>query len=213
MTATGTASPRDSRVSFCNCPIAGKTLGEIQQGFNQQWRRNIKKAGKAGVAVVGGDYEDLPIFHALYRETAERDGFAPRPLPYFQRMWTALSADHPDRMRLYLAHHHGDVLSAATMLTVGKHTWYSYGAPTSRKRELQPSNAVQWRMMNDAHRLGADVYDMRGITDMLNESSHHLGLLRFKVGTGGQAAEYIGEWDYPLNKVLHGAFDHYMKRG
>ncbi|MEW2636419.1 peptidoglycan bridge formation glycyltransferase FemA/FemB family protein [Streptomyces sp. NPDC048389] len=193
-------------------PIVGKTLDEIQHGFNQQWRRNIKKAEKADVQVARGDYEDLPTFHALYLETAERDGFTPRPLPYFQRMWTALSAEHPDRVRLYLAHHHGDVLSAATMLTVGKHTWYSYGASTSRKRELQPSNALQWRMMSDAHQLGADVYDMRGITDMLDESSHQLGLLRFKVGTGGQVAEYIGEWDYPLNGVLHGAFDRYMKR-
>ncbi|QXE33970.1 peptidoglycan bridge formation glycyltransferase FemA/FemB family protein [Streptomyces sp. GMY02] len=193
-------------------PLAGRTLDEIQSGFNQQWRRNIKKAEKAGVKVERGGYEDLPVFYELYRETAERDQFLPRPLTYFQGMWTALIKEDPDRMRLYLAHHEGEVLSAATMLTVGDHSWYSYGASTGRRREVQPNNAIQWRMMCDAHERGARVYDLRGITDTLDESNHLLGLLRFKAGTGGEAVEYLGEWDYPLNKLLHKALDLYMAR-
>ncbi|MFI8094059.1 lipid II:glycine glycyltransferase FemX [Streptomyces sp. NPDC086080] len=193
-------------------PFAGRSLEEIRQGLNQQWRRNIKKAEKAGVKVVQGGYEDLAAFHAIYTETAERDRFIPRPLGYFQRMWNALRAEHPDRMRLYLASHEGELLAAATMITVGEHVWYSYGASTSRKREVQPNNAIQWQMMCDAHELGAGVYDFRGITDTLDESNHLLGLLRFKVGSGGEAIEYLGEWDYPLNKVLHKALDLYMSR-
>ncbi|MEU5278481.1 peptidoglycan bridge formation glycyltransferase FemA/FemB family protein [Streptomyces asoensis] len=191
-------------------PFAGRTLEEIHAGLNQQWRRNIKKAERAGVKVVLGGAEDLPAFHALYTETAERDRFLPRPLSYFRRMWSALNAEHPDRMRLYLAHHDGEVLAAATMLSVGEHVWYSYGASTGRRREVRASNAVQWRMMSDAHERGAAVYDLRGITDTLDESDQLLGLLRFKVGTGGQAVEYVGEWDFPLNKLLHRALGLYM---
>ncbi|WP_030595600.1 lipid II:glycine glycyltransferase FemX [Streptomyces fulvoviolaceus] len=193
-------------------PFAGRSLEDIHRGLNQQWRRNIKKAEKAGVEVVRGGLDDLPAFYELYAETAERDRFLPRPLSYFQRMWSALTAEHPDRMRLYLAHHEGDVLAAATMLTVGDHVWYSYGASTGRKREVQPNNAMQWRMMADAHELGAAVYDFRGITDTLEESNHLLGLLRFKVGAGGEAVEYLGEWDFPLNRLLHKALDLYMSR-
>lgn len=193
-------------------PFAGRSLDDIHRGLNQQWRRNIKKAEQAGVKVVRGGYDELPAFYELYAETAERDRFIPRPLPYFQRMWTALTAEHPDRMRLYLAHHDGDVLAAATMLTVGRHVWYSYGASTSRRREVQPNNAMQWRMMTDAHQLGAAVYDFRGITDTLEESNHLLGLLRFKAGAGGEAVEYLGEWDFPLNRLLHKALNLYMAR-
>ncbi|MFD8734664.1 lipid II:glycine glycyltransferase FemX [Streptomyces sp. NPDC059618] len=193
-------------------PFAGRSLEEIHKGLNQQWRRNIKKAEKAGVEVVRGGYDDLPAFYELYAETAERDRFIPRPLPYFQRMWTSLTAEDPDRMRLYLARHEGEVLAAATMLTVGTHVWYSYGASTGRKREVQPNNAIQWRMMADAHALGAAVYDFRGITDTLDESDHLVGLLRFKAGAGGEAAEYLGEWDFPINRVLHKALDVYMAR-
>ncbi|MEU2059645.1 peptidoglycan bridge formation glycyltransferase FemA/FemB family protein [Streptomyces sp. NPDC013455] len=196
----------------CQVPLAGRSLEDVHRGLNQQWRRNIKKAEKAGVKIVRGGREDLPAFYELYTETAARDRFIPRPLPYFERMWSALTAEHPDRMRLYLAHHDGDLLAAATMLVVGGHVWYSYGASTSRKREVQPSNAMQWRMMCDAHELGAHVYDFRGITDTLEESDHLLGLLRFKVGAGGEAVEYVGEWDFPLNRLLHKAFDVYMSR-
>ena len=67
-------------------------------------------------------------------------------------------------------------------------------------------------MMSDAHELGATVYDFGDITDTLDEDNHLLGLLRFKAGTGGEAVEYLGEWDYPLNKVLHKALDLYMSR-
>ncbi|MDQ0831709.1 lipid II:glycine glycyltransferase (peptidoglycan interpeptide bridge formation enzyme) [Streptomyces achromogenes] len=193
-------------------PFAGRSLDDVHSGLNQQWRRNIKKAENAGVKVVRGGVEDLPAFYGLYLETAERDRFVPRPLSYFQRMWDALNAEHPDRMRLYLAHHDGEVLAAATMLTVGEHVWYSYGASTGRRREVQPGNALQWRMMADAHELGAAVYDLRGITDTLDESHHLLGLLRFKVGTGGEAVEYLGEWDFPLNKLLHAALSLYLAR-
>jgi lipid II:glycine glycyltransferase (peptidoglycan interpeptide bridge formation enzyme) len=193
-------------------PLGGRTPQDVLRGFSQQWRRNVKKAENAGVKVVRGDAADLPEFHRLYEETAERDGFVPRPLEYFQRMWRELTAEHPDRMRLYLAAHDGEVLSAATMLTVGGHVWYSYGASSSRRREVQPNNAIQWQMIQDACELGARVYDFRGITDTVDASDPHLGLLRFKSGAGGEACESIGEWDFPVNRVLHRALEVYLAR-
>ncbi|WP_329566080.1 lipid II:glycine glycyltransferase FemX [Kitasatospora sp. NBC_01266] len=193
-------------------PLAGRSLDDIQRGFNQLWRRNIKKAEKSGVEVVQGNYEDLAVFHRLYVVTAERDHFTPRPLGYFQRMWQSLNYEDPNRMRLYLAYHDGEPLAGTTMLTVGEHVWYSYGASANHKREVKPSNAIQWRMMRDAYALGASTYDLRGISDTLQEDDPLFGLIQFKLGTGGQAAEYLGEWDFPLNKLLHKALDLYMSR-
>ncbi|MFD7556858.1 MULTISPECIES: lipid II:glycine glycyltransferase FemX [unclassified Streptomyces] len=193
-------------------PLANRSLDDVLKGFNQLWRRNIKKAEKAGVEVVQGGYDDLPTWQHLYEITAERDKFRPRPLSYFQRQWTALNSEDPNRMRLYIAKHEGEPLAAATMLTVGQHVWYSYGASANHKREVRPSNAMQWRMLRDSYALGASVYDLRGISDTLDENDHLFGLIQFKVGTGGEAVEYVGEWDFPLNKVLHKALDIYMSR-
>jgi lipid II:glycine glycyltransferase (peptidoglycan interpeptide bridge formation enzyme) len=193
-------------------PLAGRDEDALLKGFNQLWRRNIKKAAKTGVVVREGSAEDLPAFHALYLETAERDHFTGRPLSYFQRMWDAMRAEDPHRIRLYLASHEGDLVAATTMVQVGQHAWYSYGASSTAKREVRGSNAVQWAMLRDAAAAGATVYDLRGITDTLSEDDPHFGLIQFKLGTGGEAVEYVGEWDLPLNRVLFKAFDLYMSR-
>lgn len=197
-------------------PLAGRTEDEVLAGMNQLWRRNIKKAAKEGVEVTSYDGPAigprLASFHDLYVHTAERDGFTPRPLPYFRTMVEALGAEESDRIRLYLAEHEGTLVAATIGIRVGAHAWYSYGASSTEKREVRGSNAVQWQMIRDAIAAGADVYDLRGITDTLADDDPHLGLIQFKVGTGGEAVEYAGEWDLPLNRPLYKAFDLYMKR-
>ncbi|HSE10057.1 MAG TPA: peptidoglycan bridge formation glycyltransferase FemA/FemB family protein [Nocardioidaceae bacterium] len=197
-------------------PLTGRTEDDVLKGMNQQWRRNIKKAAKAGVEVTRVDNDDLEPalkqFHDLYTHTAGRDHFTPRPLSYFQTMFRALLAEEPDRIRLYLAHHEGDLVAATIWVRVGGHTWYSYGASSTEKRDVRGSNAAQWAMIQDSLAAGADVYDLRGITDTLDADDPHVGLIQFKVGTGGEAVEYAGEWDLPLAPLLYKAFDLYMKR-
>jgi len=191
-----------------------RTEEAVLAGMNQLWRRNIKKATKAGVEVTvsDGSVEDLAAFHTLYAHTAERDHFTPRPLSYFRTMYDALTAEDPDRIRLYLATHEGDLVAATIWIRVGTHTWYSYGASSTEKRDVRGSNAVQWRMISDAIAAGAHVYDLRGITETLASDDPHLGLIQFKVGTGGEAVEYVGEWDLPLNRAIYAAFQLYLKR-
>ena len=197
-------------------PLEGRNEDDVLAGMNQLWRRNIRKAAKAGVQVRIADTatleEDLGAFHALYVHTAERDGFTPRPLAYFRRMFAALADPRTGGATLYLAHHEGDLVAATIAVRVGRHVWYSYGASSTEKRDVRGSNAVQWRMIQDALAAGARVYDLRGITDTLAPADPHVGLIQFKVGTGGEALEYAGEWDLPMNRLLYKAFDVYMSR-
>lgn len=193
-------------------PLADRAEDEIFSGFNQLWRRNIRKAEKLGVDVTRGSREDLALFHPVYVETAARDQFVPRGIEYFERMWDALNADDPDRMRLYLARHEGEVVAATTMVIVGEHSWYSYGASSTASRNVRPSNAIQWQMIKDSRAAGCSVYDMRGITDSVASDDHLIGLIQFKVGTGGYAQEYVGEWDLVLRPLWNKAYDAYRKR-
>jgi vancomycin resistance protein VanK len=210
-------------------PLTGRTEDEVLKGMNQLWRRNIKKADKAGVVVTQGVTQgviegasssstteaDLAAFHELYAHTAERDHFTPRPLSYFTTMFEALRTEDADpggRIRLYLAHHEGDLVASTIWIRVGGHTWYSYGASSTEKRDVRGSNAIQWQMIRDSIAIGADVYDLRGITDTIDSEDPHVGLIQFKVGTGGEAVEYVGEWDLPLNRAIYKAFDLYMRR-
>lgn len=185
---------------------------DVLRGMNQLWRRNIKKAEKSGVEVALGERADLKAFHDLYVHTAERDHFTPRPLSYFQTMYDALSAEDPDRIQLWLGRHEGDLVAATIAIRVGTHAWYSYGASSTEKRDVRGSNAVQWAMIRHAIAAGAHVYDLRGITETLDADDSHVGLIQFKVGTGGEAVEHAGEWDLPINRVVYKAFQLYLAR-
>ena len=200
-----------------------RSEADVLAGMNQQWRRNIKKADKAGVVVVStsstdegstteGGVEALTAFHELYVHTAARDGFTPRGLAYFQTMYDALSAEQSDRITVWLARHEDDLVAATIAIRVGTHAWYSYGASSTEKRDVRGSNAIQWAMIRAALTAGAEVYDLRGITDTLDSDDPHVGLIQFKVGTGGDAVEYAGEWDLPLNRLLYRAFELYLRR-
>ena len=120
----GTIQPR----YIVELPLAGRTPEEVWAGFSQLWRRNIRKAERAGVEVVLGGYEDLPVFYELLKETQERNGFdLGRSLAYYQRQYRALTEEDPSRMRVYLAKHDGDVLAAHTLNVVGRRAWYQIG--------------------------------------------------------------------------------------
>ncbi|MFD7321107.1 lipid II:glycine glycyltransferase FemX [Streptomyces sp. NPDC059875] len=198
-------------------PLAGRTADDLWNGLNQEWRRNVRKARKSGVEIVVGSAADLPEFYRLLRITEQRDGFRlGRSLAYYERQYAVLNAEEPGRMRLYLARHEGEILAAHTMITVGRRVWYQTGASADHRREVRPSNALQWRMMLDAHAAGADVYDMRGIPSTLDPDDRAHGLLRWKLGTGGRAVETLGEWETPLggttNHTLYRAFQAYLAR-
>ncbi|TDW22462.1 lipid II:glycine glycyltransferase FemX [Kribbella kalugense] len=192
-------------------PLAGKSEDDVLRGMNQLWRRNIKKAAKEGVEVSQGSV-DLKAFHDLYVHTAERDHFTPRALGYFETMFAAMSAEDPERIKLYLAHHEGELVAATVLVRVGGQAWYSYGASSTEKREVRGSNACQWAMIRDSLAAGCDVYSLRGITPTLDADDSHVGLIQFKVGTGGEAVRYVGEWDLPLRPLVYRAFDLYMTR-
>lgn len=211
----GDAQPR----LIFEIPLAGRGRDDLWTGLNQEWRRNIKKAAKAGVETAVAGAEELATFHGLLGVTERRDGFRlGRDLAYYRRQYEVLNAEQPGAMRLYTARHGGEILAAHTLLVSpdGSRVWYQTGASADHRREVRPSNALQWRMLCDAHALGASVYDMRGVPDDLDPGARSFGLLRWKLGTGGEAVETLGEWELPLqgavNKTLHRAMHAYLAR-
>ncbi|MFN8077908.1 MAG: peptidoglycan bridge formation glycyltransferase FemA/FemB family protein, partial [Kineosporiaceae bacterium] len=206
--AFGSGQPRLS----VEIPLAGRDADAVLAGMNTQWRRAVRASAKAGVTCREGGRDELATFCALYRETAARDGFTPRPDSYFTRMWDAMrEGPGAAQLRLHLAEATvvaedgtptGDVevLAAALTVDVGQRRWYSYGASTGRRRQVQASTALQWHMLTSGLERGAHVHDLRGIADTLDPEHPQGGLLRFKLGTGGDVVEYAGEWELVLSR-------------
>jgi lipid II:glycine glycyltransferase (peptidoglycan interpeptide bridge formation enzyme) len=196
---------------LCVVDLKGRDADAVLKGMNQQWRRNIKKATKAGVEVRSVGVEGVETFHALYAETAERDHFVPRAKSYFQQMVTAFSSGGDEVTgRIYEAHVDGDVLASALMVRVGDTFSYLYGGSTSRNRDARASNALQWQAMQDAIAAGCTAYDLRGFNTSLGATSPLIGLLLFKLGQGADVVEMVGERELVLSRFWHTAFEKAM---
>ncbi|MEU6843740.1 peptidoglycan bridge formation glycyltransferase FemA/FemB family protein [Streptomyces sp. NPDC046716] len=197
----------------CQVPLAGRSAEEVRSGLAPHWQESLDASETAGVRVTWGSDADLPAFHRLYVRTAARDGFKARPAAYFDRMWQALNTENGERLRLYLAEHDGEALSAALMISVGTRFWHSYAASAAHRHELRPGNALLWRMLGVARAAGADAYDLRAVSPLLTEDNRLLDRLRFKTGAGARAVEYLGEWELPVGpqgRVLQRALGFYL---
>lgn len=199
---------------LCVVDLRGRTEAELLKGMNQQWRRNVKKAEKAGVQVRAVGPEGLDTFHDLYVESAQRDNFLPRPKAYFDAMARAFDSegagttgDEPRvSARFYEAHIDGDVLASALMIRFGRTFSYLYGGSTERNRDARASNALQWQAMRDAASAGCDAYDFRGFNTSLGATSPLTGLLLFKLGAGADVVEMVGERELVISRFWHFAF-------
>jgi lipid II:glycine glycyltransferase (peptidoglycan interpeptide bridge formation enzyme) len=192
---------------LCIVDLRGRSKDELLSSMNQQWRRNVKKAAKAGVEVRAVGPEGLDTFHDLYVESAERDSFLPRPKAYFGAMTRSFTADEgPVWARFYEAHVDGDVLASALMIRFGRTFSYLYGGSTERNRDARASNALQWQAMQDALDAGCDAYDFRGFNTSLGATSPLTGLLLFKLGAGADVVEMVGERELVISRFWHFAF-------
>ncbi|MFD6416444.1 lipid II:glycine glycyltransferase FemX [Streptomyces sp. NPDC060194] len=189
--------------------LAGREPEELRSGLGEEWRQGVETAEKHQVRVGRGGADDLPAFHALYARDTRNGG---RSLAYFRRMWDALNADDGDRLRMHVAEHDGRALAAALTTVSGPHVRQPYSGPAVQGLERRPDHALHWRMLSDAHASGAEVYDLRGVTDVLDASDGALDGLRFKIGSGGRVVEHLGEWEFSLGRMLHKALGVYLSR-
>ncbi len=179
--------------------LNGRTEEEIQAGFHQKWRYNIRVALKKGVEIRLCGKEMVPEFARIMIETGLRDNFATRPPEYFEAMLDNLG----DKCRLYMAFHEDKPIAGTLAILYGDKVWYLYGASSNEHRNLMPNYLLQWSMMQWAIENHCRVYDFRGVSGDISEDNPHYGLYRFKKGFGGDFTEFVGEYDYVQNKLIY----------
>ena len=180
--------------------IKGKTEDEIFAGFHQKTRYNIRLAIKKGVTVKEGTKEDLKDFHKIMVETGAREGFIIRPLEYFEKMYDALAPEH---MKVLMAYYEGKPISGVIPIMYGNKTWYLYGASSNEYRNVMPNYLLQWEMIKLAIARKNDIYDLRGVSGVVDESHPQYGLYRFKKGFGAEFTEFLGEIYIPFKPVWY----------
>ncbi len=179
----------------------------FEQKFESKWRYNTRLATKKGVTIkTDCTREDLKIFHDIYRVTGERNEFKGYSLAYFEKMWDAL--EPAGILKLFIAQHEEQPLSAAIAFKLPPQAWYMFGASSNEKRNLMPNHLMQWTMMQWAKENGCTSYDFRGVPDpdLHDIPAHEEGLVKFKTGFGAEMTRYVGEYDLPINQSLYWAW-------
>lgn len=180
--------------------LRGKTEDELFAGFHKKLRYNIRLAKRHGVEIRNGTRTDLPVFYALMVETARRDGFIPRPLEYYERVWDSMGPDH---IELLLAYLDGRAIAAAMPIHYARCTWYVYGASATVGRSAMPCHLLQWEMIKQALHRSDEIYDLLGFLEITDENDPHSGLFCFKKRFGGEMTHYIGEVMIPYRPVAY----------
>lgn len=180
--------------------IKGKTEDEVFANFHQKTRYNIRLAVKKGVTVKEGTRDDLKEFHRIMVETGDRDGFIIRSLEYFEKMYDNLAPEH---MKILMAYHDDKPISGVIPIMYGNKTWYLYGASSNSHRNLMPNYLLQWEMIKIAIKNGSEIYDLRGVSGVVDESHPQYGLYRFKKGFGAEFTEFIGEVYIPFKPLRY----------
>ena len=180
--------------------LKGKTEEQVFAELHQKTRYNVRLATKKGVVIKEGTRDDLKDFHKIMIETGERDNFIIRSLEYFEKMYDEMAPNH---MKLLMAYHEDKPISGIIPIMYGNKVWYLYGASSNSHRNLMPNYLLQWTMIQEAIKRGADMYDFRGVSGVVDESHPQYGLYRFKKGFNAEFTEFIGEIYVPYKPFVY----------
>lgn len=177
---------------------------DLLEKMNQKTRYNIRLAEKKGIQIRIMNYEsrimdkDIEKFYQLSKEMAGRNKIKIYERSYYEKLVNFFGQGDKDvKLKLYLAEYEGRALGSIMVVYFGNGATYLHGASSNEHRELMPNYLLQWKAIMEAKKEGYKIYDFWGVSE---ENRHWAGITRFKHGFGGKTVEYLGSWDYVLNK-------------
>jgi len=96
---------------------------------------------------------------------------------------------------LFLAYYQNKAIAANLAVFFGQTATYLHGGSDNDYRALMAPHLLQWAQIREAKKQGCSKYDFWGY-----DEKKWPGISRFKKGFGGQQINYLGLWDYPLDK-------------
>ena len=163
--------------------------------MKKKTRQYIHKAERG--AVVTEETTDLDRFLAVLRLVAARDNFALHSREYFAKLVAALG----DRAHILTARVGDEDAGAMLLARMADRAWELYGGWSGAHAEARPFYLLKWRSMLRMRALGVVRYDMWGLAEGSDDPL--AGVENFKLGFGGEIAEWIGALETPVRPMLY----------
>lgn len=157
-------------------------------------RYNLGLAQRHGVTVTRSrNLSDLPRFYPLFEETGRRQSFFAEPFGFFLNLGAALFPT--GQAELFFAEWKGETLAAVLVILFGRRATYLYGGSSPQHRNVMPTYALHWEVMQAARAHGCLEYDMYGYDPFGLPDHLYAGFSRFKLQFGGRRVDNIGAYD------------------
>lgn len=178
--------------------LRGQTPDSLYLRYTPAVRRNIRHAERSGVEIFRGGTSDLTDFCRMMAQTAQKNGFAPRPQSYFCDILT----EAPENAALFLAKRNEKTLAAALTLRFGQTSSLLYCCSDSAALQYRPNDILQYYMHRAALAAGCTCFDLRGVEGEPEADNPKFGLHRFKKAFGAELVRYAGQFDLTLNRPV-----------
>jgi len=184
-----------------------KTEEELLSAMHPKTRYNIKVANRYGVEVkeMTND-KGFEIYLKLLFDTTKRQGFYLHGQKYHRDMWKLLK--DTDIPHIMLASYQDKVLSAFMLFKLKDQLFYPYGASLDLFRETMAPTLLMWESIKLGKTMKCNVFDMWGcLGPDAKETENGFGFHRFKLGFGGELFQYIGTYDFVINRPLYNLYN------
>lgn len=180
-----------------------RPLDKVLLDLPQKGRHAIRRAERDGVTVeaVETNTKNCNTMYKLLQQTAEGQ-FGIRNYNYFETFWKRFQ--HEGVGQLFFAYYRGQVVAGAYALTYGHKSTYKDGASIRKRTAYGASHLLQWRVIEWAKSQGSTLHDFCGSppSDEINNPEHpHHGIGLFKTAFNKTVVDYIGCYDFIINRV------------
>ncbi len=177
----------------------------LQADMKEKWRYNIRLASRKGVTVRQGEGQaDLDAFYRIYETTSARDQFFIHDKAHYEDILRMFGEGN--RGMLLLAEYDGQAIAGTITLSLGRWSWYMFGASANEHRERMPNHLLQWTAIQWARSQGCWYYNFRGIPDILAEGEELWGVYVFKRGFGGYPVRFLETHDLVYQPLFYEAY-------
>jgi lipid II:glycine glycyltransferase (peptidoglycan interpeptide bridge formation enzyme) len=193
-----------------------KSEEELLKNMHPKTRYNIRVAEKKGVKVVEDNSDKaFTEYLKLTKETTQRQNFYAHGEKYHRLMWETLKPKTDDQKpstneltaHLFTASYANEILVAWIVFVLGDTLYYPYGASSNNHREVMASNLMMWEVTKFGKKLGLKKFDMWGALGPNPDTKDPwFGFHRFKEGYGGNLIEFVGSYDFVINKKVYLAY-------